>query len=119
MVVIYPTRKRKIGGTRKCRRKLKKIFLELCNFSDKILNQVEIEGKYQGYLKRQEQDIEAYKRDQDLKIPVDINYDNIEGFTLEIREKLKKAMPETLASAARISGMTPAGLTILLKYVKK
>ncbi len=99
--------------------KLKKIFLELCNFSDKILNQVEIEGKYQGYLKRQEQDIEAYKRDQDLKIPVDINYDNIEGFTLEIREKLKKAMPETLASAARISGMTPAGLTILLKYVKK
>lgn len=100
-------------------KKFSKLMSEILNFSDKIIKQIDIEGKYQGYLKRQNQDIEAYKKDQDLKIPHDINYDEVEGLTLEVREKLKKAMPDTLANAARISGMTPAGLTILLKYVKK
>ena len=98
---------------------LAKIFPEINSFDKSIIKQVEIEGKYQGYLKRQEKDIEAYLKDQALKIPYNIDYDKVGGLTLEVRAKLKKAQPETLASASRIPGMTPAGLTALLKYVKK
>ncbi len=98
---------------------LAKIFPEINSFDKSIIKQVEIEGKYQGYLKRQEKDIEAYLKDQALKIPHNIDYDKVGGLTLEVRAKLKKAQPETLASASRIPGMTPAGLTALLKYVKK
>ena len=99
--------------------KLAQIFPEINNFPTSIVKQVGIEGKYQGYLKRQEQDIASYKKDQELNIPYNIDYDKIGGLNLELRAKLKKAKPTTLASAARIPGMTPAGLTALLKYVKK
>ena len=99
--------------------KIAKIFPEVSNFSPDVVRQIGIEGKYQGYLKRQELDILSYKRDQDLKIPSNIDYDKIGGLNLELRAKLKKASPATLASAGRIPGMTPAGLTALLKYVKK
>ncbi len=92
---------------------------DLLNFSLAIRKQIEIEGKYQGYLKRQASDIAAYRRDQDLKIPVDIDYAKVGGLTLEVKAKLEAARPVTLASAGRIPGMTPAGLTALLKYVKK
>lgn len=98
---------------------LKQLYPEISNFDEKIVNQIEIEGKYQGYLKRQQKDIDAYKKDQSLKIPSNIDYDKVGGLTLEVRAKLKKANPETLASASRIPGITPAALTSLLKYVKK
>ena len=98
---------------------LAEIYPEIKDFSSKVRIQVGIEGKYQGYLKRQEQDIEAYKRDQNLKLPHDLDYDKVGGLTLEVCSKLKKATPATLASAARIPGITPAALTALLKYVKK
>ena len=99
--------------------KIETIFPEVREFPYPIIKQVGIEGKYQGYLKRQEQDIASYKKDQELKIPSNIDYDKIGGLNLELRAKLKKAKPTTLASASRIPGMTPAGLTALLKYVKK
>ena len=95
------------------------MFPEVVEYPYKIIKQVESEGKYQGYLKRQEMDIASYKKDQELKIPYNIDYDKIGGLNLELRAKLKKAKPTTLASASRIPGMTPAGLTALLKYVKK
>ena len=95
------------------------IIPEINNFSHKIITQVEIEGKYQGYLKRQEQDIASYKRDQSLHIPDDIDYDAVGGLTLEVCAKLKRVRPTTFASASRIPGMTPAALTALLKYVHK
>ena len=98
---------------------LRKLFPQINEFENQIIKQIETEGKYQGYLKRQEKDIEAYKKDQSLKIPSNIDYDKIGGLTLEVKAKLKASHPETLASASRIPGMTPAGLTILLKYVKK
>ena len=100
-------------------KKLSEIFPDINNFPAGIVKQIGIEGKYQGYLKRQEQDITSYKKDQELNIPFNIDYDNIGGLNLELRAKLKKAKPATLASAARIPGMTPAALTALLKYVKK
>ncbi|MGN0929144.1 MAG: tRNA uridine-5-carboxymethylaminomethyl(34) synthesis enzyme MnmG [Alphaproteobacteria bacterium] len=98
---------------------LRKLFPKIDTFENSIVKQIEIEGKYQGYLKRQEKDIEAYKKDQSLKIPANINYDKIGGLTLEVKNKLKTTKPETLASASRIPGITPAALTSLLKYVKK
>ncbi len=100
-------------------KKISQILPDVNNFSAGIIKQVGIEGKYQGYLKRQEQDIASYKKDQELNIPLSIDYDKIGGLNLELRAKLKKAKPTTLASAARIPGMTPAALTALLKYVKK
>ena len=99
--------------------KLKIIIPEITDFDDVSIKQVGIEGKYQGYLKRQEQDILSYKKDQNLKIPDDIDYNKVGGLTLEIKYKLQKSKPTTLASASRIPGMTPAALTALLKYVKK
>ena len=99
--------------------KIKIMFPEVNDFPETIIKQIGIEGKYQGYLKRQEQDIASYKKDKDLVIPYNIDYDNIGGLNLELRAKLKKSRPTNLASAARISGMTPAALTALLKYVKK
>ena len=98
---------------------LKKLFPQIDEFDYKLVKQIEIEGKYQGYLKRQEKDIEAYKKDQSLKIPANIDYDKVGGLTLELKAKLKASRPDSLASASRIQGMTPAGLTVLLKYVKK
>lgn len=98
---------------------LRKLFPKIDSFENSIIKQIEIEGKYQGYLKRQEKDIEAYKKDQSLKIPSNIDYDKVGGLTLELKSKLKASRPDSLASASRIQGMTPAGLTSLLKYVKK
>lgn len=99
--------------------KLSKLFPEIKNFEDSVVSQLQIEGRYQGYLKRQEQDIMAYKKDQALKIPVDLDYSKVGGLNLELRAKLNQTKPTTLASASRIPGITPAGLTCLLKYVKR
>ncbi len=98
---------------------LSQLVPEIKNFDVSIISQIQIEGRYQGYLKRQEQDIIAYKKDQSLKIPCDLDYNNIGGLNLELRAKLNAAKPATLASAARIPGITPAALTCLLKYVKR
>jgi tRNA uridine 5-carboxymethylaminomethyl modification enzyme len=80
---------------------------------------LEIERKYAGYLKREARQIEEYRRDQELKLPPDLDYGKVGGLTIEVRAKLDRARPATLASAARIPGITPAALTALLKYVKK
>ncbi|MDR1476689.1 MAG: tRNA uridine-5-carboxymethylaminomethyl(34) synthesis enzyme MnmG [Rickettsiales bacterium] len=84
-----------------------------------VRRQMEIEGKYAGYLRREEKEIEAYRRDQEMKIPDSLDYSKIGGLTLEARAKLERARPATLAGAARIQGITPAALTALLKFIKK
>jgi len=81
--------------------------------------QMEIEGQYAGYLKRQEADIRAFRRDEDLRLPEDLDYAAIPSLSAEVRQKLQAAKPATLGAAGRISGVTPAALTILLKYVKR
>ncbi|HSV27926.1 MAG TPA: tRNA uridine-5-carboxymethylaminomethyl(34) synthesis enzyme MnmG, partial [Candidatus Omnitrophota bacterium] len=84
-----------------------------------VAEQLEIEGKYHAYLQRQETDIRTYRRDEDLALPDDLDYDAIGSLSNEVRSKLKAARPETLAAAARIPGVTPAALTALLGHVKK
>jgi len=91
---------------------------ELAAISDKIGLQLETDAMYQGYLERQHRDVEAFRKDEALQIPDDIDFDGIAGLSNEMREKFKIAHPATLGAAARIAGVTPAALTILLGHIK-
>ncbi|MBR45270.1 MAG: tRNA uridine-5-carboxymethylaminomethyl(34) synthesis enzyme MnmG [Rhodospirillaceae bacterium] len=95
------------------------IWPDLQDVSNEIFQQLEIEAGYRHYLKRQEADIEAFKRDESLLLPLDLNYDNVGGLSAEARNKLHEASPATLGAASRIAGVTPAAVTALLRYVKK
>lgn len=92
--------------------------IELSGVSEKIALQVEIDAMYQGYLDRQRQDVEAFRKDEALVIPEEIDFDSIPGLSNEMREKFKTARPATLGAAARIAGVTPAALTLLLGHIK-
>lgn len=83
------------------------------------VEQLEIDAKYSGYLDRQREDIEAFRRDEGLELPASLNYDNIAGLSTEVRQKLSEGRPFTLGQASRIDGITPASLTLLLAHVKK
>ena len=84
-----------------------------------IAEQLEIDGKYAGYLGRQEGDIRAYRKDEALVLPNDLDVDAIGSLSTEVRQKLRAARPSTLGAAARIPGMTPAALVTLLRHVKR
>ena len=99
--------------------RLTQVWPVLADLDRTVVEQLEIDGKYQGYLARQEADIRAYRREEDLVIPDDVDYDAIGSLSAEVRQKLKAARPETLAAAARISGVTPAAITALLAHVKR
>ena len=99
--------------------RLKTIWPELETFPPAILEQLENEGVYSGYLARQEADIAAVRRDEALAIPPGFSYRGIAGLSNELCEKLTKAAPATLAQAARIDGMTPAALALILARVRK
>ncbi|MBJ7418578.1 MAG: tRNA uridine-5-carboxymethylaminomethyl(34) synthesis enzyme MnmG, partial [Niveispirillum sp.] len=99
--------------------RLCQVWPELSSLSPDIAEQVEIDGKYAGYLDRQEADIRAFRKDEALELPVDLDPDSIASLSAEIRQKLKATRPATLGAAARIPGMTPAALTSLLRHVKK
>lgn len=73
---------------------------------------------YAGYIARNEREIAAYKRDSELKIPRDFNYNNMPGLTNELREKLCVARPDNIAALSRIPGMTPAGIMVVLRRIK-
>jgi tRNA uridine 5-carboxymethylaminomethyl modification enzyme len=81
--------------------------------------QIEIEGRYSGYLQRQEVEVAQYRKDETLALPRDLDYDAIGGLSNEVRERLRQARPETLAAAERLPGMTPAALMALLRHVKR
>ncbi len=98
---------------------LAQIWPEMAEFSHLVAEQIEIDAAYAGYLGRQEADILAFRKDEALVLPTNIDYAAINGLSNEARNKLAAAMPSTLGQAARIDGMTPAALTILLNVVKK
>jgi tRNA uridine 5-carboxymethylaminomethyl modification enzyme len=81
--------------------------------------QLEIEARYAGYLGRQEADIRAFQRDENLLLPEDLDYDGMPNLSAEIRSKLKAARPATLGAAGRISGVTPAAINALLRHVRR
>src|SRR6202011_3489990 len=84
-----------------------------------IAEQLEIDARYSGYLDRQARDIAAFRRDEALLLPEALDYTAVGGLSAEIRGKLAAARPATLGAAARISGVTPAGLVALLQHVKR
>ena len=91
---------------------------ELQNFSADIVEQLEIDAQYAGYLDRQEADILAFRRDESRHLPIDLDYRAIVGLSNEVRQKLEKIRPATLGQAARIEGMTAAAITLVLAHLK-
>ena len=81
--------------------------------------QVQIDAGYAGYLDRQAADAEALRREEQLKLPANLDYALIGGLSNEVREKLSLIQPQTLGQAGRIEGMTPGALTALLSHVRK
>ena len=91
---------------------------ELKDITDDVYEQISIESKYSGYMKRQLNDIEIFKKDENLKIRKDIDYSLVGGLSREMVAKLEKYRPETLGEASRISGVTPAAIIAILSYMK-
>ena len=98
---------------------LKSIWPDLDSVSGAVQEQMEIEAVYSGYMQRQELDIAAFKRDETLSIPHDLDYDSIGGLSNEVRLKLKAAQPATLGHASRLEGVTPGAIAALLPHVKR
>ncbi len=88
-------------------------FDSLQSYSNEVKREVELEVKYEGYLKRQEIDIERVKRDESVKIDSDFDYDKVDGLSSESREKLKMVRPMTLGEASRISGLRVSDIALL------
>lgn len=84
-----------------------------------VVEQIEIEAKYAGYIERQKEDIEKLRRSEKVKIPADLDLDKISGLSNEVKQKLRDHQPETLGMASRISGITPAAITLLMIHLKK
>ena len=95
------------------------IWPELNALSRQAREQLEIDAMYSGYLERQALDVEAFKRDEDLRFSPDLDYAAVGGLSNEVREKLSNARPVTLGQASRIEGVTPGALTALLAHVKR
>lgn len=98
---------------------LQDIWPELEGVRPDIQEQLEIEGRYAGYMERQEADIRAFKKDEALALPDSLDYADVGGLSTEVKVKLSEAKPATLGAAARIPGITPAALTALLRYVRR
>lgn len=81
--------------------------------------QVQIAAKYEGYISRQEEEITRLKKNENKKFPVDMNFNEVNGLSNEVKQKLTMANPETLGQASRIPGVTPAAISLLLVHLKK
>ncbi len=86
---------------------------------DDVTEQVEIELKYSGYIERQQRQVEQFKKTESRRIPEDLNYDDVPSLRIEARQKLKKIRPENIGQASRISGVSPADISVLLVYLKQ
>ncbi len=99
--------------------RLMPLWPELAGIPAPIAAQLEIDARYDIYLRRQAADIEAYRKDEAIAIPAAIDYGAISGLSTEVRQKLERHRPASLAQAARIDGITPAALMLVLAHVKK
>jgi tRNA uridine 5-carboxymethylaminomethyl modification enzyme len=99
--------------------KIREIWPKIKYVSREIDEQIEINAHYKGYLKKQKADIIAFKRDENLKIPENLDYDQFSGLSNEVKSKFKQIKPKTLGQALRIDGITPAAVYILLSHVKR
>ena len=98
---------------------LAKIWPRFGDLPPKIAEQVEIDAKYDVYLSRQAADIAAYRRDESLELPEGLDYWQLRGLSNEVRQKLNSTRPRTIGQAARMDGITPAALTLLVAHLKR
>ena len=89
------------------------------NFIDSVVEQVDISAKYSGYIDRQKDEIDRAAHYENLKIPAELDYLQVTALSFEVRQRLSKLRPETLGQASRMSGVTPAAISLLLVYLKK
>ena len=87
--------------------------------SDDVIEQVNINIKYDGYIKRQQKQVEQFKKIENKKIPENINYEEVPSLRLEARQKLTKYKPLSVGQASRISGVSPADISVLLIYLEQ
>jgi tRNA uridine 5-carboxymethylaminomethyl modification enzyme len=87
--------------------------------AEQVKLQIEVQAKYSGYLKRQRDEIERHQRHEELRLPQNIDYGEVSGLSNEARQRLRDVRPETLGQAARIPGLTPAAVSLLLVHLKK
>ncbi len=99
--------------------KIREIWPEVKYVSREIDEQLEIKSHYRGYLNKQNADILAFKRDENLIIPDNLDYDSFSGLSNEVKSKFKKIRPKTMGQALRIDGITPAAVYILLSHLKR
>ena len=99
--------------------KLTKVWPDLNSIAPELSKRLEIDALYNSYVRRQEADVIAFRRDESLELPRDLDYSLIGGLSREAQEKLSKASPRTLGQAGRISGVTPAAMVALLRYVRR
>ena len=99
--------------------KIREIWPEIEFVSREIDEQLEINSHYKGYLKKQKAEILAFKRDENLLIPENLNYEKFSGLSKEVKSKFKKIRPKTMGQALRIDGITPAAVYILLSHIKR
>ena len=97
---------------------LKIIDKERPDLSEQVKEEVEIQVKYEGYIKLQEEQVEKFKKLEKKLLPEDIDYENIKGICLEARQKLNKHKPHSIGQASRISGVSPADISVLLIYLQ-
>ncbi len=96
-----------------------RVMPELRETRKDVVEQIEIEARYRGYIERQDADIKAFRKDESMTLPANLDYSEVGGLSTEVRTKLAKSRPATLGAASRIPGVTPAALTALLRHVKK
>ena len=97
---------------------VQRIWPELGSVALDVREQLEIDAHYAGYLDRQEADIIAFRRDESIVLTDNFDYGTIVGLSTECRQKLSQIRPRTLGQAARIEGITPAALTLVLAHIK-
>jgi tRNA uridine 5-carboxymethylaminomethyl modification enzyme len=98
---------------------LTRIWPQLGQVAPEIVEQIEIDARYAGYIQRQEADIRAFRRDEAMELAADLDYSQVGSLSNEMRLKLSRHRPDTLGAAARIPGVTPAALVALLRHVKR
>ena len=127
LIKVGTTPLRKPASLKELLRRTEIFYDDLSKFSKQSLEQedrtlkslIENEVKYEGYIERQNQSIEQISKLKETKIPDELNIDLIPGLSNELKQKLNKIQPETIGQASRISGITPAALSILMIYIKK
>jgi len=99
--------------------RLQAIWPEIENIDRKVAAQLEVDARYAAYVERQEADVLAFRKEEGVRIPADLEYAAVASLSAEVRQKLERLRPATLAQASRMEGMTPAALMLLLAHLRK